>query len=280
MEVSQFGKDVVFWTSYSSFLSLHTITINLFFSLFPILCHSLTRECNRSLAGFLITRWNRAVCYLCDSANQCCKEQNCRINQKVKKKREQEQKIGVYRENELSIFVSPLCLLCLVSEGADRTSFFYRIFSSLWRTDVINASIPLSGELCLLFRFTSLRLMMCVSGGGWGGLVGGWKERWEMVGWGVKDKKERRGRGNKNGWRGTREGRGRWTDEKRGEVRERIESVWGGKKGNGGKDKLRTGGEQNDLHTTPSPEKKRRRRKERIAFPHRSAREPFINYSL
>lgn len=79
---------------------------------------------------------------------------------------------------------------------------------------------------------------------------------------------------------GVKERRGRWTDEKRGEVRERIESVWGGKKGNGRKDKLRTGGEQNDLHTTPNPEKKRRRRKERIAFPHRSAREPFINYSL
>lgn len=206
--------------------------INLILSLFPISCHSFAyRECNRSLAGL----WSPdkvELCVICVTV-----ETNTVKNLVYTKNRSKNKKLRWRCKNELCVFclsklqqdiISPC--LCSVSQRASGTPSFYRIFSSLQRTDVINASIPLSGELCLLVCFTSLQLMMCVSRGGWvivvvmmeGGLVGGWKERWETVGWGVEDKArmERQERGEKmNRWK---------------EGRERIERVWGGGNEGGG----------------------------------------------
>lgn len=110
---------------------------------------------------------------------------------------------------------------------------------------MINASICLSGELCLLVCFTSLHLMACarVKGGRLMGEMRG--EKWWDEGWGIRDGG---GRGERAGWMKTGK-----EAETRGEVRERIERVGGG-------DKWRTGGLQNDLHTTPSLRKKKRKK--------------------
>ncbi len=52
---------------------------------------------------------------------------------------------------------------------------------------MINASILLSGELCLLVCFTSLQLMVCVrvDGGRWMGEMRG--EKWWGEGWTIRD---------------------------------------------------------------------------------------------
>lgn len=61
---------------------------------------------------------------------------------------------------------------------------------------MINVSIPLSGELCLLVCFTSLQLMVCVRCGG--GVVGEMRgEKWWGEGWRIRD---RGGRVEGAGW--------------------------------------------------------------------------------
>lgn len=62
---------------------------------------------------------------------------------------------------------------------------------------MINVSIPLSGELCLLVCFTSLGLMVCVRVEG-GRLMGEMRgEKWWGEGWRIRD---RGGRGERTGW--------------------------------------------------------------------------------
>lgn len=128
-------------------------------------------------------------------------------------------------------------------------SFFWIIFSSLWRTDVINASILLSGELCLLVCFTSQQLMLCVRQVG--GLMGEMRgEKWWGEGWRIREARAR------DGWKQERrwEGRGeRWMNERWKEGKNRKCCGQGGQEERWKeKDKWRTGGAPNDLHTTPN----------------------------
>lgn len=78
-------------------------------------------------------------------------------------------------------------------------------------------------------------------------------EKWWGEGWRIRDGG---GRGERAGWMKT---------GKEAEVRERENrKCWGGRKREGKKkDKWRTGGVQNDLHTTPALRKKKRRRRDR-----------------